>query len=116
MFRTESLPESSQVLPLPPPQPSEPKASLQPVDRMPTAKQIHCPVSGFGIDSGYSAEFEGQRVYFCGPYCRELFLKQPRAYMATYHKGLKAVAQTTIEAGNSVVRTQPRDHMERAPR
>jgi YHS domain-containing protein len=87
----------------------EPEGLQRSVVPAPSAKQVHCPVSGFAIDPRYFAEFEGRRIYFCGAYCRNLFLKEPRLYLAAYREGLTAASRSTAEAVSaSRSRARPR--------
>lgn len=43
--------------------------------------QTHCPVMGGKIDKSIYADYEGKRVYFCCPQCRQEFLKNPKKWM-----------------------------------
>jgi len=42
--------------------------------------QTKCPVSGKPIDPQYSAEYKGEKVYFCCPNCPAAFEKDPEKY------------------------------------
>ncbi len=46
------------------------------------AFQTRCPVMGGAINKEFYAEYDGQRVYFCCPACKEPFLKEPEKYLA----------------------------------
>jgi Cu(I)/Ag(I) efflux system membrane fusion protein len=43
--------------------------------------QTRCPVMGGAINRDLYADYEGQRVYFCCPGCKEPFLKEPKKYL-----------------------------------
>jgi Cu(I)/Ag(I) efflux system membrane fusion protein len=45
------------------------------------ATQTRCPVMGGAINRDLYADYEGQRVYFCCPGCKEPFLKEPKKYL-----------------------------------
>ncbi len=46
-----------------------------------TKAQTECPVMGGKIDKQYFADYEGKRVYFCCPACKEPFLKEPAKFV-----------------------------------
>jgi len=43
--------------------------------------QTVCPVLGNKIDKNVFIDYQGQRIYFCCPSCKETFLKEPEKYM-----------------------------------
>ena len=43
--------------------------------------QTVCPVMGGKIDKNVHVDYQGQRIYFCCPSCKETFLKEPEQYM-----------------------------------
>jgi YHS domain-containing protein len=43
--------------------------------------QTVCPVMGGEIDKNVHIDYQGQRIYFCCPACKETFLKEPEKYM-----------------------------------
>ena len=43
--------------------------------------QTICPVMGGKIDANVYVDYQGQRIYFCCPSCKEEFLKEPERYM-----------------------------------
>jgi len=43
--------------------------------------QSICPVMGGKIDKKVYVDYQGQRIYFCCPSCKETFLKEPEKYM-----------------------------------
>jgi YHS domain-containing protein len=43
-------------------------------------EQKLCPVSGKPINKEYFTEYEGKKVYFCGPGCKSAFEKDPEKY------------------------------------
>ena len=43
--------------------------------------QTVCPVMGGKIDKNVHVDYQGQRIYFCCPSCKETFLKEPEKYM-----------------------------------
>ena len=43
--------------------------------------QITCPVMEDKIDKNVYVDYQGQRVYFCCPSCKDTFLKDPEKYM-----------------------------------
>ena len=43
--------------------------------------QTTCPVMGGKIDKNVYLDYEGQRIYFCCPSCKENFLKDPEKYL-----------------------------------
>jgi YHS domain-containing protein len=43
--------------------------------------QTTCPNSGKPIDKNYFADYNGKRVYFCGPGCVKAFKADPEPYM-----------------------------------
>lgn len=98
MFQSEVRRDGQLVSGLPFSGEDEPKGLQPSVVPEPPAKQTHCPVSGFGINPRHFTEFEGRRIYFCGAYCRNLFVKEPRLYMAAYREGLTAASRSTAEA------------------
>lgn len=78
--------------------PAVPPETSNPVQTVTEAKaQTECPVMGGKIDKQYFADYEGKRVYFCCPACKEPFLKEPLKYVkAMEEKGIaleKAPAQ-----------------------
>jgi YHS domain-containing protein len=42
--------------------------------------QTNCPVMGIKIDKNVYLDYQGQRVYFCCPSCKEKFQKDPEKY------------------------------------
>ena len=44
--------------------------------------QTTCPVMGNPIDKSIFVEYQGQKVYFCCPDCKEKFLKEPEKYLS----------------------------------
>ncbi|MBZ5588334.1 MAG: YHS domain-containing protein [Acidobacteriia bacterium] len=47
-----------------------------------TAAQTVCPVSGEAIDTKFSVDYQGQRVYFCCPKCPAEFRADPEKFFA----------------------------------
>ncbi len=45
-------------------------------------EQTVCPVMAAPIDKNYYTEYNGKKVYFCCPGCKEQFLKNPEKYIA----------------------------------
>ncbi len=43
--------------------------------------QTVCPVMGGKIDKDVYVDYQGQRIYFCCPSCKEAFMKEPERYM-----------------------------------
>ncbi len=43
--------------------------------------QAVCPVMGGQIDKNVFMEYQGQRIYFCWPGCKEIFSKDAEKYM-----------------------------------
>jgi len=43
--------------------------------------QTVCPVMGNKIDKNVFVDYQGQRIYFCCPACKEEFQKEPEKYM-----------------------------------
>ena len=48
--------------------------------------QTNCPVMGGKIDKDVYLDYQGQRVYFCCPSCKETFLKDPDKYFEKMEK------------------------------
>lgn len=48
--------------------------------------QTTCPVMGGKIDKNVYLDYEGQRVYFCCPACKETFLKDPEKYFKKFEE------------------------------
>lgn len=48
--------------------------------------QTQCPVMGEKIDKKVYVDYQGQRVYFCCPACKDTFLKDPEKYFAKFEK------------------------------
>jgi YHS domain-containing protein len=46
--------------------------------------QTVCPVMGGKIDKNVHVDYQGQRIYFCCPSCKETFLKEPEKYMQKF--------------------------------
>jgi YHS domain-containing protein len=46
--------------------------------------QSICPVMGGEIDKTVYVDFQGQRIYFCCPSCKETFLENPEKYMKKF--------------------------------
>ena len=46
--------------------------------------QTVCPVMGGKIDKNVSVDYQGQRIYFCCPSCKETFMKEPEKYMKKF--------------------------------
>ena len=46
--------------------------------------QTVCPVMGGKIDKNLYADYQGQRIYFCCPSCKETFFKEPEKYMKKF--------------------------------
>jgi Cu(I)/Ag(I) efflux system membrane fusion protein len=69
--------------------------------------QAICPVMGGEIDREVFVDYQGQRVYFCCPGCREPFLKEPQKYL----EKLKAEG-VTLEAAPA---SAPESHAGHAP-
>jgi xanthine dehydrogenase accessory factor len=42
---------------------------------------VICPVSGDTVKDDIYAVYNGKRVYFCSPECKDAFLKEPRRYL-----------------------------------
>jgi len=45
-------------------------------------EQTTCPVMGAAIDKTLFAEYQGKKVYFCCPGCKEKFEAEPEKYIA----------------------------------
>jgi len=45
-------------------------------------EQTTCPVMGGAIDKALFAEYQGKKVYFCCPGCKEKFEAEPEKYIA----------------------------------
>jgi len=45
-------------------------------------EQTTCPVMGGAIDKNIFTEYQGKKVYFCCPGCKEKFEEQPEKYVA----------------------------------
>lgn len=56
--------------------------------------QQFCPVMGGKINKDLYADYEGKRVYFCCPGCREQFLKDPRKYLKKLQEQGVDIAET----------------------
>jgi YHS domain-containing protein len=69
--------------------------------------QAICPVMGGEIDREVFVDYQGQRVYFCCPGCREPFLKEPQKYL----EKMKAEG-VTLEAAPAPA---PESHAGHAP-
>jgi YHS domain-containing protein len=54
------------------------KAEVTPYD----AAQKICPVMKGDIDKNVYLDYQGKRVYFCCPGCKDTFLKTPGKYLA----------------------------------
>lgn len=65
----------------------------------PCGNQKTCPMSGMKVNKDIFADFEGERVFFCGPGCREKFMEDP----ASSIKKLEAqgVILERVEKGSS---------------
>lgn len=48
--------------------------------------QSTCPVMGENINKEVHLDYQGQRVYFCCPACKETFLKDPEKYFDKFQK------------------------------
>lgn len=46
------------------------------------AEQTTCPVMGGPIDKALFTEYQGKKVYFCCPGCKEKFEAEPEKYIA----------------------------------
>ena len=46
--------------------------------------QTLCPVMGCRTDKNMHVDYQGQRVYFCCPGCKGIFLKDPVKYMKRF--------------------------------
>jgi YHS domain-containing protein len=44
--------------------------------------QTQCPVLGGKVDPNVYVDYQGRRVYFCCPMCKDTFLKDPAKYLA----------------------------------
>jgi YHS domain-containing protein len=44
-------------------------------------KQTKCPVMGGEINKSFYVDYQGKRIYFCCPSCKEDFLSDPEKYM-----------------------------------
>ena len=45
-------------------------------------EQTTCPVMGSPINKAIFVEYEGKKVYFCCPPCKEKFSQEPEKYIA----------------------------------
>ena len=45
-------------------------------------EQTTCPVMGGAIDKALFTEYQGKKVYFCCPGCKEKFEAEPEKYIA----------------------------------
>ncbi len=61
------------------------------------APQESCPVLGFKINKEAFVDYEGKRVYFCCPKCREKFNADPAGYL----KKMEEEGFTPVETPNS---------------
>ena len=62
------------------------EAKATPAATAPAGTQIaqtQCPVLGEPIDPNVYLDYQGRRVYFCCPMCKDTFLKDPAKYLAT---------------------------------
>lgn len=50
-------------------------------DKSEAKPQTHCPVMGGEINKEFYADYQGQRIYFCCPGCKEPFLKEPEKHL-----------------------------------
>ena len=48
--------------------------------------QTTCPVMGGKIDKEVYLDYQGQRVYFCCPACKDTFLKDPEKYFKKFEQ------------------------------
>lgn len=50
----------------------------------PAKEQTVCPVmGGHAVNPNLSADYKGQKYYFCCPPCREKFIADPEKYLHT---------------------------------
>jgi YHS domain-containing protein len=55
----------------------------EPVKEIASAvEQTTCPVMGGAIDKALFTEYQGKKVYFCCPGCKEKFEAEPEKYIA----------------------------------
>ncbi len=47
-----------------------------------TVEQTTCPVMGGAVDKNVFVEYQGKKVYFCCPQCKEQFEKNPEKYIS----------------------------------
>ncbi|MFH2001059.1 MAG: YHS domain-containing protein [Planctomycetota bacterium] len=47
----------------------------------PTKPQTNCPILGDKIDKAVYLDYQGKRVYFCCPGCKEKFMEKPDRYI-----------------------------------
>ena len=63
-------------------EPPEPAAPTQTKELAPaTAEQTMCPVMKGPINKDYFTTYQGKKVYFCCPGCKEKFEKEPQKYL-----------------------------------
>ncbi len=70
--------------------------------------QANCPVMGGKIDKDVYLDYQGQRVYFCCPSCKENFLKDPEKYFEKIEKDgvlLESVQKKCPVMGGDVDKT-----------
>ena len=46
-----------------------------------TIEQTTCPVMAGAIDKNIFVEYQGQKVYFCCPGCKQKFEEEPQKYL-----------------------------------
>lgn len=46
------------------------------------AEQTTCPVMGGAINKDLFTEYQGKKVYFCCPSCKDEFEKEPEKYLS----------------------------------
>ncbi|HUW59224.1 MAG TPA: YHS domain-containing protein [Planctomycetota bacterium] len=54
--------------------------------------QKTCPVMAGPINKDIFTEYEGRKIYFCCPACKEAFAKEPAKYVAKVDEELKKLA------------------------
>ena len=59
----------------------EPAPAQAPEVEAVAGEQTTCPVMGGAINKDYYTEYQGKKVYFCCPGCKEKFEKEPEKYL-----------------------------------
>ena len=60
----------------------EPAVTAQAENVSVQTEQTICPVLGEPVNKNIYSEYQGKRVYFCCPPCKDTFNKEPEKYLA----------------------------------